>query len=81
MKIRTIVLATAFALSSSLAFAQSGNDAGAAAPEHSATTTKHSAKHYHRRHHMARRSGPGLEPGAPDASRPGGKGVSNRPGD
>ena len=35
--------------------------------------------HHHKHHHIVRPSGPGLEPGAPDASRPGGKGVSNRP--
>jgi hypothetical protein len=47
------------------------------------------AKHRHHHHHhgtttgMSRTgpSGPGIEPGATDKSRPGGKGVSNRPGD
>ena len=75
MKVSTIVMATVFAVTSPIAFAAS-NDSGAAAPEHSA---KHSAKHHHRMHHMARRSGPGLEPSARDASRPGGRGVSNKP--
>jgi hypothetical protein len=40
---------------------------------------KHSAMHHRMHRHMARRSGPGLEAGARDASRPGGKGVSNKP--
>jgi hypothetical protein len=81
MKVSTIVIATVFAVTSSVAFAAS-NDSGAAAPEHAPTMKKHSAVHHHRmHHHMARRSGPGLEPGAPDASRPGGKGISNKPGD
>lgn len=72
MKIKTIVLATAFALAST-AYA-------------SANTT-----HKHHRHHVATkhggvttgmsRSGPGLEPGARDESRPGGRGVSDKPGD
>lgn len=80
MKMSTIAVAAVFALSSSFAFAQTGgNDAATAAPESSAKTMKHTAKKHHRHHHMARRSGPGLEPGAPDASRPGGKGVSNKP--
>jgi hypothetical protein len=44
------------------------------------------AKHRHHHHHGMTMShtgpsGPGLEPGATDKSRPGGKGVSNRPGD
>ena len=79
MKVSIIVIATVFAVTSSVAFAAS-NNSGAAVPEHSATMKKHSAMHHHRMHrHMARRSGPGLEPGARDASRPGGKGVSNKP--
>jgi hypothetical protein len=73
MKIRTIVLATAFALAST-AYAN-------------ATTTHH--RHYvGTMHHgttigMARSgpSGPGLEPGRRDESRVGGRGVSNRPAD
>lgn len=78
MKVSIIVIATVFAVTSSVAFAAS-NDSGAAVPEHSATMKKHSAMHHHRNRHMARRSGPGLEPGVRDASRPGGKGVSNKP--
>jgi hypothetical protein len=45
------------------------------------------AKHHHHHHHHGMTmshtgpSGPGLEPGATDKSRPGGKGVSNKPGD
>jgi hypothetical protein len=77
MKVSTIVIATVFAVTSTVAFAAS-KDSGAAAPEHS--VKKHSAMHHHHRmHHMASRSGPGLEPGARDASRPGGKGVNNKP--
>lgn len=75
MKIRTIVLATAFALAST-------------AYANATTTHKHHRHYVGKMHHgmtigMARPgpSGPGLEPGARDASRPGGKGVSNKPGD
>ena len=75
MKISTIAIVTLFALAST-AYA-------------SANTTHKYHRHYvGTRHHgttvgMARsgHSGPGLEPGARDASRPGGKGVSNKPGD
>jgi hypothetical protein len=75
MKIRTIVLATAFAL--------------ACTANASATTTHKHHRHYvGKMHHgmtigMAPSgpSGPGLEPGRRDESRVGGKGVSNRPGD
>ncbi len=78
MKVSTIVIATVFAVTSSVAFAAT-NDSGATAPEHSATMKKHSAMHHRMHRHMARRSGPGLEAGARVASRPGGKGVSNKP--
>lgn len=72
--IGTIAFATALALAST-AYA-------------SANTT-----HKHHRHHVAKMhsgvttgmarsgpSGPGLEPGARDETRPGGRGVSNKPG-
>jgi hypothetical protein len=99
MKIGTIVLASAFALSSSLVLAQAGGNydagptvrerggpavegrgrvvgpedngrVGAPAPDATTGMAPPTAP-----------SGPGLEPGARDESRPGGRGVSDRPGD
>ena len=65
MKVTTIALAAVFALS---------------------TTSMALAKHRHHHHHKhgmsmgsSGSSGPGMEAGAPDKSRPGGKGVSKKP--
>ena len=63
MKIKTIAFATTM-------FAFSASLALAPAQ------AKHHRYHHH---HMMKQSGPGMEPGAPDASRVGGKGVSNKP--
>ena len=65
-----IALAAAFAMASSLAVAP------AQAKHH---------RHHHHHHGIAMGatgpSGPGLEPGAPDKTRPAGKGVNARPAD
>ena len=63
----TIAIATLLALSSS-----------------SLASAKH--RHHHHKHHGMTMggsgpSGPGLEPGAPDKTRPAGKGVNAKPGD
>jgi hypothetical protein len=93
MQFKTIALATAFALTSSLAFAQAGggNAAGGAAVSGSGGATMNSGGgaanstvDTHGRNEpgtngMAK-SGPGREPGARDKSRPGGEGVNDRPG-
>jgi hypothetical protein len=97
MKIRTIALAALLAVSSSAAFAQAGgNNAGATLPESSGTAVNKSGRAVGTIEHgrminreprtttgMSRQgpSGPGLEPGARDKSRPGGEGVSDRPAD
>jgi hypothetical protein len=93
MKFRTIALATALAVSSSMAFAQAGGyDSGATVPERSGTavdgngvvvapadrgrivepgTTVGASP--------AAPSGPRSEPGGRDESRPGGRGVNDKP--
>jgi Spy/CpxP family protein refolding chaperone len=68
VKIRTIAIATVFALSITLAVAPA--------------QAKH--RHHHHKHHGMTMggsgpSGPGLEAGAPDKTCAGGKGVSNKP--
>jgi|GEM_PF-6030059 len=92
MQLKTIALATAFALTSSLAFAQAGNGnaTGTQVPGTSGTVkgsggTVGTTLDTHGRNEpgtngMAK-SGPGREPGARDRSRPGGEGVNDRPGD
>jgi hypothetical protein len=96
MQLKTIALATAFALTNSLAFAQAGggNATGAQVPETSGTAVNGSGgavgtvdqgrmmnREPRATTGMSRSgpSGPGLEPGARDKSRPGGEGVSDRP--
>ncbi|HET7888246.1 MAG TPA: hypothetical protein VFL62_18645 [Bradyrhizobium sp.] len=71
MKIRTVVLATVFALSASLAFAPA--------------QAKH--RHHHHKHHMmtgtgaSGPSGPSTDGGGVDKSRAGARGVSRKPPD
>jgi hypothetical protein len=91
MKIRTVTLATTFVLSSSLAFAQTGDTGVRPAPERSGapiagpgpggpavgTTDPHGRNEPYTS--GMSQSGPGTEPGARDKSRPGGEGVNDRP--
>ena len=88
---RTIILATAFVLSSSLAFAQAGGaNSGAAVPERSGTAVTGTGAATNDvgtsgRQEMKPTTGmsnsatPGAEPGARDKSRPGGQGVNDKP--
>ena len=92
MKTRTIVLATMFALSSSMALAQAGaNEAGTAVPDRSGApiagpgpggpatgTTDEHGRNEPLTSGMSR-SSPGAYPGARDHSRTGGEGVNDRP--
>jgi hypothetical protein len=72
VKITTIAIATTFALTTTFALAPA--------------QAKH-RHHHHKMHGMSTvmagkgPSGPGLEPGAPDKTRPAGKGVNARPAD
>jgi hypothetical protein len=93
MQVKTIALAAAFAVTSSLALAQAGgNNAGATVPERSGTAvdgnggavrTAHDGRMMDRERGattgMSRdnQSGPGLEPAERDRSRPGGEGVNS----
>ena len=92
MKIRTIALATLFALSGSMASAQTGsNGATVVVPERSdapiagpgpggpatGTTDEH-GRNEPLTSGMSR-STPGVKPGARDTSRTGGEGVNDRP--
>jgi hypothetical protein len=89
MQLKTIALAAAFALTtSSLAFAQAdGNtavpQAGGTAGVNSGNGSANSTIDSHGRNEPGTsgmsKSGPGLEPGARDKSRPGGEGVNDRP--
>jgi hypothetical protein len=94
MQLNTIALATAFALTtSSLAFAQAGGgnaaggtavpQAGSTAGVNSGGGAANSTVDSRGRNEPGTsgmsKSGPGLEPGARDKSRPGGEGVSDRP--
>jgi hypothetical protein len=95
MQLKTIALATAFALSSSLVFAQAGggNAAGAQVPETSGTAVNgsggavgtagngrmNSAPETTTGMSPAAPSGPSLDGGRRDESRPGGQGVSRKP--
>jgi hypothetical protein len=94
MRLKPIALATAFALSSSLAFAQAGgNDTGPTVRERSGTTVNDGdtartvpptattpAPAETTGKAPAAPSGPSLEPGGRDKSRVGGQGTSDRPG-
>ena len=95
MKCSTIALATAIAMTSSLAFAQAGGGAatGAAVPETSGTAVNSGggavgtvdrgrivdAPGATTGLAPVAPSGPGREPGRRDESRPGGQGVNDRP--
>jgi hypothetical protein len=95
MKLRTIALATALAMTSSLALAQAGGGAatGATVPESSGTAVDGNgvAVGTVDRGRIVNEpgattgmapvapTGPGLEPGRRDESRPGGRGVNDRP--
>jgi hypothetical protein len=95
MILRTIALATALALTSSLAFAQAGggNAAGATVPETSGTAVNGNggAVGTVNNGRMTREgttgmsqpnpSGPTTDGGGRDMSRPGGEGVSRKPAD
>jgi hypothetical protein len=96
MKSRTIALATALAMTSSLAFAQAGggNAAGAAMPESSGTAVNGNggAVGAVNNGRVTREgttgmsqpnnpSGPTTDGGGRDMSRPGGEGVSRKPAD
>jgi hypothetical protein len=94
MQFRTIVLATALALSTSVAFAQAGggNAAGASVPENSGTAVngQGGAVGTVDNGRMTRspegttgmsQSGPRTDGGGRDVSRPGGEGVSRKPAD
>jgi hypothetical protein len=97
MEFRTIALATVFALSSAVAFAQAGggNATGATVPENSGTAVNGSggAVGNVENGRMTRTpetttgmsssapSGPRTDGGGRDMSRPGGEGVSRKPGD
>jgi hypothetical protein len=97
MQLKTIALATAFTITSSLAFAQmGGNDSGATVPERSGTAVNGSGGSVGTVDNGRMRdrapgattgmaptapSGPGVEPGSRDESRVGGRGVNDRPGD
>jgi hypothetical protein len=97
MQFRTIALATVFALSTSVAFAQAGggNAAGATVPENSGTAVNGGggAVGNVENGRMTRTpemttgmsptapSGPTVDGGGRDASRPGGQGVSRKPAD
>jgi hypothetical protein len=93
MQLKTNALAAALALAtSSLAFAQAGGNAagGTAVPQTGGTAGVNSGSgpasstiDSHGRNEPGTsgmsKSGPGLEPGARDKSRPGGEGVNDRP--
>jgi hypothetical protein len=99
MQLKTIALATAFALTSSLAFGQmgGGNAAGAEVPENSGTAvngggaavgavnngrmTPNRSSAETTGMSRPEPSGPRTDAGGPDASRPGGQGVSRKPAD
>lgn len=96
MKIRTIVLASTFALPSSLALAQAGGsyDTGPVVRERPGPAVDDRERVVVPEDNgrivapvpdgtvgMAPPSGPRLEPGGPDESRIGGRGVNDRPGD
>jgi hypothetical protein len=97
MQFRTIILATVFALSTSMAFAQAGggNATGATVPENSGTAVNGSggAVGNVENGRMTRTpdtttgmspsgpSGPRTDGGGRDMSRPGGEGVSRKPAD
>jgi hypothetical protein len=97
MKVRTIALAAALAMTSSLAFAQAGggNAAGATVPETSGTAVNGNGGAVGNVDHgrMMREpetttgmspsapSGPRTDGGGRDMSRPGGEGVSRKPAD
>ena len=89
MKTRTIVLATIFALSTPMAFAQTGtgpSPRGSEAPiagpgpggAAAAGPTDPAGRNEPGTSGMSRNT-PGTEPGARDKSRPGGAGVNDRP--
>jgi hypothetical protein len=94
MQLKTIVLATAFALTSSFAFAQAGgNAAGAEVPERSGPAVDGSnraigiAPHGTMNRELGTTtgmdrgtaSGPSAHPGGPDRSKPGGEGTARNP--
>jgi len=93
MQLKTIVLATAFALTSCFAFAQAGsNGAGAEVPERSGPAVKGSSGAIGTSPNGTMNRGPGTttgmergmsgpnaHPGEPNRSKPGGEGTARNP--
>jgi hypothetical protein len=85
MQLKTLALAAAFAVTSSFAFAQAGGS-NTSSPEKPAgtmqkgTTVDRPSESTSGMSRSNEPSGPRMEPGGADASRPGGKGVSDKPG-